>query len=51
LYDKEQILAESYEDKKAARSPNTVRNQETAVSIFRKFCKEKLPYLKKLVGL
>ena len=41
MYDKEQILAESYEDKKAARSPNTVRNQETAVSIFRKFCKEK----------
>ena len=35
------MIEQAYQEKKAAKPDNTVRNQESAISIFSKFCKEK----------
>jgi len=41
VYNKDQILAEADEAKKSVKPINTIKNQESAESIFNKFCKEK----------
>ena len=41
LYDSKQVIEQAYQEKKAVKPDNTVRNQESAISIFSKFCKEK----------
>jgi len=41
LYDSKQVIEQDYQEKKAVKPDNTVRNQESAISIFSKFCKEK----------
>jgi len=35
------VIDQAYQEKKAVKPDNTVRNQESAISIFSKFCKEK----------